>query len=139
MRIRTVLALACLGWLGAGCAIINRVDGNEVPEARVGQIQPGLTTRAEILDWFGAPVFHTDPSGLRIVLEQAEVLPEDVLQFPYADVLAFELAKSRRRWLFLLLFVYSDGRSARDRLVVFFDRNDRVMYYGYRRGTDALD
>jgi hypothetical protein len=73
-----------------------------------------------------------------MVLERGEVLPEDVLQFPYADVLVFELSKMRERRLFLLFFIYFEGRRAQDRLVVFFDRDDRVMYYGYRRGTDAI-
>ena len=64
--------------------------GNEVPAERVGQIQPGETTKAEILDWFGAPEDYTDPSGLRRVLDDGVVLPEDVLALPYADVLVFE-------------------------------------------------
>jgi hypothetical protein len=138
VRLRALLALAALASLGSGCMIINRVEGNEVPDAQVSRIQPGVTTRAEILDWFGAPIFHTDPSGLRMVLERGEVLPEDLLQFPYADVLVFERSRMRERRLFLLLFIYFEGRRVQDRLVVFFDRQDRVMYYGYRRGSDAL-
>jgi len=139
MRLRSCLALAFVAWFGAGCVLIHAVGGDEVPEERVAQIQPGVTTRREILDWFGAPAAYTDPSGLRILLEQAEVAPEDVLTFPYADVLVFQLTQARGRILFLLLFNYAEFRGASDRLVVFFDENDRVMYYGYRRGTDVFD
>jgi len=32
-----------------------------------------------------------------------------------------------------------DVRAASDRLVVFFDEESRVLHYGFRRGTDALD
>jgi hypothetical protein len=133
------LALAAMLWFGTGCALVNAVGGNEVPEEQIARIQPGVTTRAEILDWFGPPAAYTDPSGLRILFEGAEVRPEDVLTFPYADVLVFQLTKVRGRGLFLLLFNYVELHGASDRLVVFFDAEGRVMYYGYRRGTDVLD
>ncbi len=142
MPVRSLLALAFVAWFGAGCLALNVVGGNEVDEDRVARIQSGATTRNEILDWFGSPAAYTDPSGLRILFEAAEVMPEDVLTFPYADVLVFQLTKARVRgyglWFPFLLY-YADIRAATDRLVVFFDENDRVMYYGYRRGTDALD
>lgn len=139
MRIGSALAAAWLVWFGSGCVMVNVVGGNEVPEERVAQIRPGETTRSEVLDWFGSPAAFTDPSGLRILLEGAEVQPEDVLTFPYSDVLVFQLTRAKGRGLLLVLFNYVELRGASDRLVVFFDDQDRVMYYGYRRGTDALD
>lgn len=139
MRIVLVWALVCLMAASSGCIMVNVVGGNEVPEERIAQIRPGETTRAEILDWFGPPTAYTDPSGLRILFEAAEVKPEDVLSFPYADVLVFQLTRAKGRGLLLILFNYIEAHGASDRLVVFFDAQDRVMYYGYRRGTDALD
>jgi hypothetical protein len=139
VRFLAVLALAGVAWLGAGCVMMNVVGGNEVPEERIAQIRPGETTRAEILDWFGSPAAYTDPSGLRLLFEAAEVRPEDVLTFPYADVLVFQLTRAKGRALLLFVFNYIEARGASDRLVVFFDDKDRVMYYGYRKGTDALD
>jgi hypothetical protein len=139
VRFLAVLALAGVAWLGAGCVMINVVGGNEVPEDRISLIRPGETTRAEILDWFGSPAAYTDPSGLRLLFEAAEVSPEDVLVFPYADVLVFQLTRAKGRALLLFVLNYVEARGASDRLVVFFDDRDRVMYYGYRKGTDALD
>ena len=140
MRFGSVAALACVALCSTACVMIDAVGGNEVPEERVQQIRPGETTRAEILDWFGAPAAYTDPSGLRILFEAGEVLPEDVLAFPYADVLVFQLTRAKGRGLIIpLFFYYLDARGASDRLVVYLDENDRVMYYGYRKGTDALD
>jgi hypothetical protein len=115
------------------------VDGNSVSEERLAQIHPGETTKGDVLDWFGAPESFTDPSALRRLLEDSEVLPEDVLQMPFADVLVFQLTRMHIRGLFLLLYNHVDVRAATDRLVIFFDDQDRVLYYGWRRGTDALD
>ena len=122
-----------------GCINARLVDGNVVPEERLTQIQPGQTTKGEVLDWFGAPESFTDPSALRRLLEDNEVLPEDVLQMPFADVLVFELTRMRVRGLFLLLYNHVDIRSASDRLIVFFDDSDHVLYYGWRRGTAVFD
>lgn len=138
MKVTALLALACAGWLGAGCFSIEVVAGNRVPKEHIPQIQPGQTTKAEILDWFGAPEDYTDPSGLRRVLDDGVVLPEDVLSLPYADVLVFETTRGRVKGVLLILFNWFDVKVASDRLVVFFDDEDRVLYYGYREAADAL-
>jgi hypothetical protein len=134
-----VVALVGVAWLGAGCFSIQVVSGNQVPEEHVGEIRPGETTKAQILDWFGAPEDYTDPSGLRRVLDDGVVLPEDVLALPYADVLVFETTHGRVKGVLLILFNWFDVHVVNDRLVVFFDDQDRVMYYGYRRGADELE
>ena len=131
--------LATCAWLGAGCLSMRVVSGNEVPAARIPQIQPGQTTKAEILDWFGAPESYTDPSGLRRVLDDGVVLPEDVLSLPYADVLVFESTRGRVKGVVLILYNWFDIHVVNDRLVVFFDDQDRVLYYGYRKGSDELE
>ena len=138
MRFGAVLGVACAAWLGSGCFSIQVTVGNEVPAERVGEIRPGETTKAQILDWFGAPEDYTDPSGFRRVLADGVAAPEDVLQLPYADVLVFELTRGQAKGILLILFNQFDVRIANDRLVVFFDDQDRVMYYGYRNAADAL-
>jgi hypothetical protein len=139
VRFGAVAALACAAWLGVGCVSMTVVAGNQVPTERVAEIQPGHTTKAEILDWFGAPEDYTDPSGLRRVLDGGELLPDDVLALPYADVLVFETTHGRVKGLILILFNWLDIRVTSDRLVVFFDDQDRVLYYGYRKGSDEVD
>ena len=138
MRVGAVLWLVVSGCLTAGCFTIHVTSGNEVPAERVAQIRPGETTKAEILDWFGAPEDYTDPSGLRRIFADGVAVPEDVLQLPYADVLVFELTRGTGKGVLLILFNYVDVHVANDRLVVFFDDKDRVLYYGYRSGADAL-
>lgn len=133
-----MFALAGVVWLGTGCFSIQVTAGNQVPAERVGEIRPGETSKEQILDWFGAPEDYTDPSGLRRVFADGVAAPEDVLQLPYADVLVFELTRGQVKGVLLILFNYFDVHVANDRLVVFFDEQDRVIYYGYRNGADAL-
>lgn len=139
MRFGSVLALVCAAGLGVGCVSMTVVSGNQVPTERIAEIQPGHTTKADVLDWFGAPKDYTDPSGLRRVLDGGVMLPEDVLALPYADVLVFETTHGRVKGLLLILFNWLDVHVTSDRLVVFFDDQDRVLYYGYRKGSDELD
>lgn len=136
MKLGAVSALACAAWLATGCFTIEVTAGNQVPTERVPQIEVGKTTKAEILDWFGAPEDYTDPSGLRRMLDDGVVLPEDVLAFPYADVLVYETTHGRAKGLLLFLFNWFDIHVTSDRLVVFFDDQDRVLYYGFRKGFD---
>ena len=138
MRGGPLLALALLAWLAAGCFSIQVTAGNQVPAERVAEIRPGETSKAQILDWFGAPEDYTDPSGLRRVFADGVAVPEDVLHLPYADVLVFELTRGEAKGVLLILFNYFDVHVANDRLVVFFDDQDRVLYYGYRSGADEL-
>jgi hypothetical protein len=138
VKLGAVCALACAALGSAGCFSIQVTAGNEVPAERVAQIRPGETTKPQILDWFGAPEDYTDPSGLRRIFASGVAVPEDVLQLPYADVLVFELTRGELRGVLLLLFNWFEVHVANDRLVVFFDDQDRVLYYGYRSGADAL-
>jgi hypothetical protein len=138
LRIALVGALVCAAGLSTACFSIQVVSGNQVPVDRVARIQPGTTTRSEILEWFGAPEDYTDPSGLRRIFADGVAAPEDVLALPYADVLVFELTRGRVRGVLLLLYNQFEVHVANNRLVVFFDDQDRVLYYGYRSGADEL-
>jgi len=138
LRIALVGVLISAACLSTACFSIQVVSGNEVPVDRVARIQPGTTTRAEILEWFGAPEDYTDPSGLRRIFADGVAAPEDVLALPYADVLVFELTRGRVRGVLLLLYNQFEVHVANNRLVVFFDDQDRVLYYGYRSGADEL-
>ena len=139
MALRRALGVGLVTLLGSGCITAELTDGNVLPVERVAQIRPGETTRDEILEWFGAPESFTDPGELRRLLEESEVLPEEVLDLPFADILVFQLARAKLRGLVLVFYNRFEVRTASDRLVVFFDEQDRVAHYGFRKGTDALD
>ncbi|MFI5315611.1 MAG: hypothetical protein ACHQ6T_07915 [Myxococcota bacterium] len=134
------LGILLLSLLGAtGCFVGRYEEGLPIAADKIAQIVPGQTTKAEILDWFGAPSGLADAQLLESFLADRELMPGPVVDLPFADVLVFRLTKGRLKGLLLILWNTIDFHVASDTLVVFFDANDRVTYYGYRRGTDALD
>ena len=52
LRIIGILSLALLL---AGCVIGRSYEGSKIREEKLKEIKPGVTTRAEIVAWFGPP------------------------------------------------------------------------------------
>jgi hypothetical protein len=129
-----LLSLSC----ATGCIIGRYEEGLPVAADRVAQIEPGRTTKAEILDWFGAPQGLADAQLLESFLADRELLPGPVVDLPFADVLVYRLTRGNLTGQVFILWNNIDFHVASDTLVVFFDANDRVSYFGYRKGTDAL-
>jgi hypothetical protein len=128
----TALFAACA--LGAtGCIRVNATMGNEIPQDRVAQIVPGQTTKADVLRWFGAPAEYTDGEIFARLSDLGEYAYEDLAALPFSDMLVYEIYDGQWRGLITILFNWSEFRIVRDRLVVFFDENDVVLYYGVTR------
>jgi hypothetical protein len=129
-----LLLLLC----ATGCVIGRYEEGLPVAADKVPLIVPGQTTKAEILDWFGAPSGLADAQLLESFLVDRELAPGPVVDLPFADVLVFRLTRGQLEGVVLILFNMVDFRVASDTLVVFFDEHDKVSEYGFRKGTDAL-
>jgi len=125
------LLIATLLLLLHGCITARFSDGQPLPQDRIAQIRTGETTKIEILDWFGAPVGFSDSSAIENLLGDYELQPEDVLELPFSDALVFRFSRGRLRARYLLVYVDAEVRVDDETLVVFFDREDRVLYYGY--------
>ena len=131
---------ALLLWLSSsGCITGGYATGHEVPADLVAKIELGVTTRSEVLDWFGSPLHFTDATTLGRALDATDLTPEDVIGIPFADVLVFRRTKGRLSGLILILYNTGTWKIASDTLVVYFDDDDRVLYYGYSEETRALD
>jgi hypothetical protein len=61
-----------------------------------------------------------------------------VVDMPFADVLVYRFTEGRLRGLVTILYNQFRLDVASDTLVVYFDPQDRVLYYGWRKGTDVL-
>jgi len=109
-----------------------------VAAERIAEIVPGVTTKTEILAWFGAPQGLADAQLLESFLVDRELMPGPVVDMPFADVLVYRLTQGNVRGLVLILYNQFDIHIASDTLVVFFDAQDRVTQFGFRKGTDAL-
>jgi hypothetical protein len=122
-----------------GCIIWDYSEGQRPRTDNISKLVVGQTTRAQVLDWFGAPQGMADASMLENILVDRELLPGPVTNLPFADVLVFRITELHARALFLLLFIPIETRVKSDTLVVFFDDHDKVSYYGFTKGTDAPD
>jgi len=127
------LSLVC----APGCLIGRYDEGLPVVEDKIPSIVVGQTTKKEILDWFGAPTGMADAQMLEAFLADRELTPGPVVDLPFADVLVFRMTHGRVKGLVLILWNWLEVRVTNDTLVVFFDANDRVSSYGFRKGTDA--
>jgi hypothetical protein len=136
-RLALGLVLAALA-AAPGCVIGHYFEGQTIAADQIPRIVPGQTTKAEILDWFGAPQSYADASFLEEYMSDREILPGPVVDMPFADVLVYRFIEGRLRGVVLVL--YNDIRLdvASDTLVVYFDEQDRVLYHGWRKGTDVL-
>jgi len=119
----------------SSCISARFTEGKPLRQERIADIKPGETTKLEVLDWFGAPTGFSDSTPLETMLGDYELEPEDVFDLPFADALVFRFTRSRLRATYLVFYVSAEFRTEDETLVVFFDDQDRVTYYGY---TGAL-
>lgn len=130
---RALGALLAAALLATGCIRVGVTAGREIPQSDVDAIVPGVTTRAQILETFGAPTEYSDGAIFAALVQEGALAAEDVVALPYADLLVFEILEGKGRALLLILFNYLQITAERDRLVVFFDEDDTVLYYGFTR------
>jgi hypothetical protein len=137
-RLAAVLLLASLAAI-PGCVIGRYTEGEAIAVDQIPRIVLGETTKTEILDWFGSPQSFTEANFIEKFLSDENLSPGEITNLPYADVFVYRLTKGRLRGYVLVLFNHIRLDVASDTLVVFFDEEDRVLYYGWRKGTDVLD
>ncbi len=116
-----------------GCFNIGVVTGSEIPADRVARIVPGTTTKDEILRWFGAPSEETDGEVLTRMFDAGEIAAEDLVALPFADMLVYEILEGDAKIMMTIVFNWARVDVKRDRMVVFFDERDVVLYYGVTR------
>lgn len=123
-------------FLSGSCVIGHYREGNPVPFEAIERIRPGTTTKQEILAWFGPPQNYTSASLLEQLVVSDEIPPGTVPPYRFSDVLAYQIHYGEMRGLFLLLFNTANIEVRSDHLVIFFDKEDVVRYYGVRRADD---
>lgn len=136
-RLARVLLLASLA-ATSGCVVGRYSEGERIAADQIPRIVPGQTTKAEILEWFGSPQSFPDATFIERFLSDQEFIPGAVTDLPYADVFVYRITEGRLRGYVLLLYNEIHLDVASDTLVVFFDGQDRVLYDGWRMGTDVL-
>lgn len=126
-------AVSLAAFVLCGCFNIGVVTGSEIPADRVARIVPGTTTKDEILRWFGAPSEETDGEVLTRMFDAGEIAAEDLVALPFADMLVYEILEGDAKIVMTIVFNWARVDVKRDRMVVFFDERDVVLYYGVTR------
>jgi hypothetical protein len=119
-----------------GCVMGRYEEGTAIDWNRIQEIQPGVTTRGEILEWFGAPENFTNPSALSEFLRSQGLQPETTASYPYSDILAYQFHHGRVSALLLLVYNRFQVTIESDLMVVFLDGQGVVQHVGYRRIPD---
>ena len=137
--IRPALALLLVAVaLLPACVVGRYSEGETIADEQIPRIVPGETTKREILDWFGSPERFSESAFVEKYLTDQELVPGPVLDLPFADVLVYRFTEGRLRGIVMILFNHIRLDVASDTLIVYFDDQDRVLYYGWRKGTDVL-
>ena len=138
---KTILSITLMLYTAvflSSCLRANFVEGTRIETSEVQMINPGVTTREEILKWFGPPTEFANPGTLKLILNQLDLVTEPVLSHPFEDAFTYEFVQGKSRILFLILFNKVDIDVKSDVLIVFFDEEGVVKYYAYRKGTEIF-
>ncbi len=132
------IGIPCLVFLLAGCVIGRYYEGPKISEEKIKEIKPGETTKADIISWFGPPQNYISPTVFNEILREMDVTREPLTNYPFANILSYQFNRGNIRAIVLVLFNYVDANVKSDHLIIFLDENEKVKYYGFRKGTDEL-
>lgn len=139
-----LVALSCLLLL-PGC-ILGRVrDGVPIDPLRVSMIEPGRTTKSDVVTLLGAPTYVNDRVGLRLVerppgIDDGQVGPliDEMVRSPLDHSYTYEYSDTKSTSLFLLLVSFTNQETRRDRVVIFFDDRGVVSHLGVSLDADTV-
>jgi hypothetical protein len=145
VSIRGLVVLACAaGWLVAGCGVARVYRDHPIDEAKIAAIQRGVTTKKDILAQFGPPqeIDARELTAVGMPFDIA-VLPRPGEKPPTERIVAaryfrYTYERGNGLLIFLILFNYAEFDQKNDSLVIFFDGENKVEDFAFRRGTDEL-
>ena len=128
-----------LGVLGTvllgGCALGTQRFGRAIDTGRIASLEVGVSTKADVLRLFGPP---TATSRLPVVAAaESAALGPDAPSEPDPDVFVYEYREDRETFFTAILFTRFRREVLSDRLMVFFDAQDRVRYVAFAQETGA--
>jgi hypothetical protein len=138
------LAALVLALAAAGCVSMGRqYEGAVLPTEKLGDVRPGVTTKADVLTRFGAPttIQRRDIEGLigsmatRYHGEHLTVTLDAAL---LDDVYVYEYRRVNRLVVFGGFFNWVESVDKTDRLVFFFRPDGTLAGYGLTEATKEL-
>ena len=132
------IGLLIIAFCLSSCVIGRVYEGPKIAMERLKDIKPGVTTKEEIIRWFGPPQNYISPSVFNQILKELDIAKEPPLYYSFANILTYQYVQGNIRALILILFNYAEAKIKSDHLVIFLDDSDRVKYYGFHKGTEEL-
>lgn len=124
-----VFALGGIAMLLSGCMIGRFHMFRPLDEEKIAGIQRGVTTKRDVLRQFGPPQ----------EIEAREVIAVGAVdRIVGARYFRYNFYRGNVFATILLLFNYADFDVKSDALLIFFDGNDVVEDYAFRKDTDHL-
>jgi outer membrane protein assembly factor BamE (lipoprotein component of BamABCDE complex) len=123
---KTLTLMILLVILTGGCTIGRVYIGSEIRSDPKERIENGITTKSQILDFFGPP---------DLVQRQFD---GDVFVYAYLRKNSSKFFIEEPYITNLTIFSYSRVQQKKDVLVILFDKDGVVKNYGYQRGTQEL-
>jgi hypothetical protein len=123
-----LLGVAC-----SGCISFSGHFGTRIRVENIPRIEPGVTTREEVIAWFGPPSAFFNPTLLDLIVggeDEAEDAPAPLLN----DVYTYRYTENESTIFFVpIFFGLIDTVAVSETLTIFFDESGRVEYHAYRR------
>lgn len=137
------LGTAGVAVLASGCVMGRVYRDHPLDEQKIAAIQPGTTTKNDILNWFGPPqeVDARELTAIGVPFEpfisrRGEKPP--VERMVAARYFRYTYARANAMAIVLVLLNYGDFDQKNDNLVVFFDGDNKVEDYAFRKDTELL-
>jgi hypothetical protein len=144
MRSRTALVASTLPLLLLCACVMGRVyREHPLDEVKISAIQRGVTTKQDILDQFGPPqeIDAREVTAIGVPFEPFLSRRGDkppVERVVAARYFRYTYTRANALAIILILFNYGEFDQKSDNLVVFFDGDNKVEDFAFRRDTDQL-
>jgi len=141
--LRKLSALAVLTTLASGCVMSRIQIDHPIEEEKIASLERGVTTKSEVLALFGPPQ-EIDGREVTILGMSADALygvrptkplPERMVT---ARFFRYQHVRANVFGTLTVVFNFFDFDVKRDVLLIFFDGDDRVEDFAFRRDTDLL-
>ena len=117
----------------SGCVSFSGNFGTKIRVENIPRIENGVTTREEVMSWFGPPSAFFNPSFLDVIFgEEDEMIGSGAVVLN--DVYTYRYIENETTLFFVPIFLaVFHTEAVAETLTIFFDENGRVEYHAYRR------
>lgn len=145
MRTKIFLTIAAAIGAGllSGCVMGRVYRDHALDETKIAMIRRGVTTKQEVLDLLGPP---QEIEGRELVAIGAPLEPfvsrrgdkPPIERIVASRFFRYTYTRANGMAIILILFNYGEFDQKSDNLVIFFDGDNKVEDFAFRKDTDQL-